>query len=305
MNVGYGRDLDLNLLRVFIAVADEGSVTSAAARLYLTQPAISAALRRLRTSIGAPLFVREGRGVALTAHGEKLATELRPHLHAITTLALAPPKFDPKTSDRTIRLGLSDTSEQWLLPPLLRSLPRMRVISVPVQFRNVEKAIVSRRVDAAVTVADELPPSIRRRSLFVKGFVCVFDHRHVRVKNKISEREYFEREHAIVSYNGDMRGIIEDLLQKTRRVRCSVSSFTNLGALIEGTALLATAPEVVAVQMCRAHPHLRTARLPFRLAGTGVELLWSDATDADDACRFVREAIVRISSTIEHRMPRR
>ncbi|MDB4931514.1 MAG: Transcriptional regulator, LysR family protein, partial [Myxococcaceae bacterium] len=72
MNALYERDLDLNLLRVFAVVAAEGSVTRAAARLYLTQPAVSAALRRLATFVGAELFARQGRGLALTARGTAL-----------------------------------------------------------------------------------------------------------------------------------------------------------------------------------------------------------------------------------------
>ncbi|MCA9590622.1 MAG: LysR family transcriptional regulator, partial [Myxococcales bacterium] len=57
----YARDLDLNLLRVFVVVAEAGSVTVAASRLYLTQPAISSALKRLAVAVGAPLFARQGR----------------------------------------------------------------------------------------------------------------------------------------------------------------------------------------------------------------------------------------------------
>src|SRR5262245_31538241 len=93
----YGRDLDLNLLRVFAGVAEAGSVTEAASRLYLTQPAVSAALRRLSATIGAPLFVRSGRGLVLTSRGERLRAGLTPHLGALIDAALAPPAFDPKT----------------------------------------------------------------------------------------------------------------------------------------------------------------------------------------------------------------
>src|SRR5688572_22664606 len=131
----YGRDLDLNLLRVFAVVAECGSVTEAASRLYLTQPAVSAALRRLTSTVGAPLFSRSGRGLVLTSRGERLRGALHPHLQALVDAALAPPEFDPGTSTRTLRLGLSDTAEVWLLPPLLRVLereaPRMRVVSLP------------------------------------------------------------------------------------------------------------------------------------------------------------------------------
>jgi len=299
MNENYGRDIDLNLLRVFTVVAESRSVTQAAGRLYLTQPAVSAALRRLASAVGAPLFVRQGRGIALTSRGERLLAEVFPHLKALVDAALAPAQLDPRTSDRTFRIGLSDAAESWLLPPLLRTLadeaPRMRVISIPVQFRSVAAALSSGNVEMAITVADDLPAGVRRRKLFLGGFVCLFDPRRVRVKTRLRKAEYFAYDHVIVSYNGDLRGVVEDVTQMQRRVRCSVSSFANLGAVIDGTALLATVPSMVARQIQTTRPHLDTRPLPFRLRGSFTELLWPAAVDDDEACRFLREHIVRIA----------
>jgi len=293
----YGRDLDLNLLRVFAVVTETTSVTAAASRLYLTQPAVSAALRRLTTAVGAPLFVRSGRGLVLTGRGERLRDALRPHLQALVDAALAPATFEPATSERTLRLGLSDSSEVWLLPPLLRVLereaPRMRIVAIPVQFRTVAAALAT-GLDAAITVADELPATIRRMPLLHGGFTCLHDPRHARLR-KLTEAEYFARDHVIVSYNGDLRGIVEDLLGKTRRIRCSVSSFANLGALIDGTAMLATIPTLVAAQIRAVRPHLRTRPLPFPIEGSAAELLWPLATDDDEPCRFVRAKIAAIA----------
>ncbi len=299
----YGRDLDLNLLRVFAVVAEAGSVTEAASRLYLTQPAVSAALRRLTTTIGAPLFVRSGRGLALTRRGELLRAGLKPHLGALVEAALAPPTFDPRTCERTLRLGLADTAEVWLLPPLLRALereaPRMRVVAAPVQFRTVGAALAG-GLDAAITVADDLPSNIRRQRLMTAGFTCLYDPRHARL-GKLTEAEYFAHDHVIVSYNGDLRGVVEDVLGKTRNIRCSIASFSNLGALIDGTAMLATVPEMVAANIRATRPHLRTKPLPFKLQGSYMELLWPVATDDDDACRFAREKIVQIARPLGKR----
>lgn len=300
MTENYGRDLDLNLLRVFVVVADTGSVTRAAARLYLTQPAVSAALRRLQSTVGAPLFVKHGRGLVLSSQGERLLAAARPHLQALVDAALATPPFDPASSDRTLRLGLSDAAQMWLLPALLRILataaPRMRIIEVPIQFRTVEDALVSRRVDVAVTVADELPPSIMRAPLFVGDFLCLYDPRHVKgIGKAISEHDYFAREHVIVSYNADLRGLIEDVVRQQRRVRCSLASFAHVGDVVDGSALLATVPTSVARHVRRTRPHLRTATLPFKLRNTaGVEMLWPSATHDDPACRFAREQITAI-----------
>jgi LysR family transcriptional activator of mexEF-oprN operon len=305
MNEDNGRNLDLNLLRVFLVVAECGSVTTAASQLYLTQPAVSAALRRLNDAVGAPLFTRQGRGLVLTNRGRRLLAVVRPHLTALVEAALSPTGFDPQTSERTVRLGLSDDQEAWLIPALLRAFakeaPSMRIVVLPVQFRTVLEAITSRRVDAAVTVAEGLPASIRRRALYDGAFVCLFDPRHVRGKKsvkQVSEHDYFAAEHVIVSYAGDLRGIVEDMLHKTRNVRVSVPSFTNVGAIVDGSALLATVPERVADSILEMRPHLRKTRLPFRLSGTPMELLWSAADDDDPAGRFVRDTILTVAKTM-------
>ena len=298
MSESYNRDFDLNLLRVFIVVADAGSVTRAAATLYLTQPAVSAALKRLGDAVGAELFVRHARGVSLTSRGAQLLEAARPHVHSLLAAALSPPQFDARTSDRTWRLGLDDSAEGWLLPPLLRALeqeaPHMRVIVAPVQFRNVEDALASRKVEIAVTVADELPASAQRIPLFSTGFVCLHDPRHARIKRVVREREYFAHEHVIVSFNGDLRGVVEDSLRKMRRVRCSVQSFSNLGAIVSGSALLATVPDIIAAHLLKSHPNLRIATLPFGFGDGITELVWLRAHD-DDASRFLRENIRSIA----------
>jgi LysR family transcriptional regulator, mexEF-oprN operon transcriptional activator len=303
MQENYGRDLDLNLLRVFCVVADAGSVTVAASRLYLTQPAVSAALRRLAAAIGAPLFVRRGRHLALSSRGRSLRAKAQQHLSALVDAALAPDAFEPEHSDRVVRLGLADAAETWLLPRLLRVLgeraPRMRLISVPVQFRNVADALTSGAVDMAVTVADALPASVRRQDLFWGDFVCLFDARYAKVGKRLTERSYFEQEHVIVSFNADLRGIVEDALQKTRKSRCSVSGFANVPALVEGSALLATVPRLLAREAVAKRPHLRWAELPLPLAGATTELLWPSATDDDEACRFVRERLTELAAEVD------
>ncbi len=242
MNESYERDLDLNLLRVFVVVAESRSVTQAAERLYLTQPAVSAALKRLTRAVGAPLFTRQGRGIVLTARGQRVLDRARPHLEGLLAAALSPAEFDPRSSERVVRLGLSDTNEAWLLPSLLQTLaaeaPRLRLVVLEVQFRSVAEVLANSRVDLAVTVADELPAGISRKELVERGsmggFVCLFDPRHVRLGKKPTLERYLACDHVIVSYNGDLRGIVEDLLGVQRRVRVSVPNFHAIGPLVDG-----------------------------------------------------------------------
>jgi LysR family transcriptional activator of mexEF-oprN operon len=307
MNEVYERDLDLNLLRVFVVVAEARSVTAAAQQLYLTQPAISAAIRRLTSAVGEPLFARAGRGLTLTARGQRLLFAAQPHLAALVTAALSPAQFDPKTSDATVRIGLSDATDAWLLPALLRVLaveaPRLRLVILPIQFRTVSEALLSGSVDLALTVADELPAGMRRMPLFEGGFTCLFDPSSVELPKRLTLERYLAAEHVIVSYNGDLRGVVEDSLGLRRRVRISVPSFQNVGPALDGTGLIATVPEVVARELLKTRPHFRTTDLPFKLSGTPIELVWRSALDKDSALEFVRQHITRIAAEFAERKP--
>lgn len=300
MHESYERDLDLNLLRVFAVVAEARTVTEGAARLYLTQPAVSSALRRLQTAVGVPLFQRRGRGLVLTARGRELLAGTRKHLPALLQAALSPAEFNAQTNDRAFRLGVSDASAGWLLAPLVRSLaalaPNMRIIAIPVQFRTIAHALGSGQIDLAVTVADELPADITREVLFHSQFVCLFDGK-LGARGKLTRKAYFESDHVIVSYNGDLRGVVEDATPFQRRVRCSVPSFESVGPLLVGSKLIATVPQLVASQLIRTWPQLRQAPLPFALPRGRLELLWPTAQTDDPALSFLLGQVRKLAST--------
>lgn len=300
----YGRDLDLNLLRVFTIVAEERNITRAAARLYVTQPAISAAIRRLTAFVGADLFVRQGRGVALTKRGADLLVASRAHLAPLVAAASAVPIFDPKTSTATVRIGLVDGMEMVVFPKLLELLrfeaPRMQLVVVHVQFRSVEGLLLSNQVDLALCVADALPRSILRETLISdrdvggEGFTCLYDPRFSTLPAKLTEREYFSREHVAVSYAGDARGIVEDSLGKSRTVRVVVPTLGMVAEAVDGTALLGTIPTPLAGHIVKTRPHLRYTPLPFALEGGSLDLLWSRSTNDDEVVRYTRELVSRV-----------
>jgi LysR family transcriptional activator of mexEF-oprN operon len=311
----YGRDLDLNLLRVFAIVAEEESITRAAARLYVTQPAVSAAMRRLTSFVGSDLVTRQGRGVVLTSRGTELLAAARAHLRPLIAATMAAPLFEPHLATATIRVGLADGLVAMLLPDLLAAMraeaPQMRVVVTPVQFRTVEALLLGNTVDFAVTVADDLPRSILRQELttprsLASRFVCLYDSRVAKLPKVFSEREYFAREHVAVSYAGDLRGIVEDAFGKSRKVRVSVPAFSYVVDVIDGSPLLATVPALYAQHIQQTRPYLRIAPLPFLLEGVSLELLWSRVTDEDAAPRFVRALVAKVAGALEGKLePRR
>jgi LysR family transcriptional activator of mexEF-oprN operon len=304
----YGRDLDLNLLRIFAVVVEEGSITRAASRLYVTQPAISVAMRRLTAFVGTDLFVRQGSGIVLTSRGNALARATRAFLGPLVAATIQPPVFDPRTSTAAIKLGLADTFEALILPRLLRELraeaPAIQVLAIPIQFRTVEEALLTNKVDLALSVADEMPRSILRRQLAFAprdggGFVCLYDPRILKLPKTVTEEAYFEREHVVVSYAGDARGIVEDTLGRARKVRVSLSSLSHVADVVDGSDLIATIPQVLARHILKSRPYLRMAALPFTLSGDfSLDMLWLRVTSEDALASFFRDLVARVTISL-------
>lgn len=313
INDNYVRDLDLNLLRVFVVVAEEASLTRAAARLYVTQPAVSASIRRLTSFVRSELFTRQGHGLVLTARGAALLAAAQLHLRQLVAATLDLPAFDPSQSTATVRAGLGDGLEAVLLPTLLAQLreaaPQMQLVVLPVQFRTVEEMLLSGKIDLAVTVADDLPRSILRQTISpraaeAQGMVCLYDPRFAKLPRRLTESTYFAQEHVIVSYAGDVRGIVEDSLGRMRTVRVSVPAFSYVPDLVDGSNLVATVPDMFARHVMRSRPHLRSAPLPVPLERSSLEILWSRVTENDSPSRFMRELVAEIIAAADIR-PRR
>lgn len=295
----YAKDLDLNLLRAFVVVAEEGSITRAAARLYVTQPAMSGSMRRLAEFVGAELFMRQGRGLALTHRGTNLLAVARAHLAPLVEGVVAEPRFEPKVSTTRVRLGIDDGFDAVVLPLLLERLretaPRMKLVVMFVTCHDVEEMLLNAKVDLAVCPADEPARSIRRERLVgPKGgmeFMCLYDSRFVKLTRSPSTAAYFAQQHIAVSYSGDGRGVVEDLVGRERDIRVSVPGFSTVGDLVDGSRLVATLPAMLATHFQRTRPHLRTARLPFKLPAGTVDLLWPRTADSDKAVQFIAQEL--------------
>ena len=304
----YGRDLDLNLLRIFAVVAEEGGITRAASRLYVTQPAISASMRRLASFIGGDLFSRQGRGMALTTRGAELLVATRAHLGPLVAATMAVPEFDPKASTATVRIALVDATEAVVLPRLLERMreraPNMRLVVLQVQFRTVEALLLSHKVDLALCVADDLPRSIVRKPLGTGHLACLYDPRFCTLPKKVTARDYFAREHVAVSYAGDLRGIVEDARGQSRNVRVSVPSFSFVADVVDGSPLIGTVPNLFAEHIVKTRPHLRIAPLPFSLDAASLDLLWARTTTDDKTASFVRALVEEVVLPLDSKASR-
>lgn len=292
------RTFDLNLLLAFDALMHELSVTRAAARLKIQQPAMSHALSTLRTLFDDALFVRTGRVMQATARAKALHATLHPLLLQMQSALVETAQFDPGKETRAFRLGINGQAEATVVPALVahirRLAPRIRIQSVPIAEQAVHAALNDDKVDLVIAHASEDLGWLCREKLYREQFVCCFNPLLLAYSAPIRAEEYFSAHHGLVSANIDLAGFLEYLLQHAPARLPVAHSSHNVMTLLSMAAqspLIASLHRRVAARHAAAFG-LVTSPLPFDVDDLEVEMIWHPRNDNDPALDWLR-ALVR------------
>lgn len=246
--------LDGAMLRLFLTVLDEGSVTAAAGRLDMTQSAVSHALQRLSKLVGEPLFVKSGRGIAPTAHAISLREPARDLLAGLQQFG-ARGSFDPTTATLDLTVAANDLQRDLLLPGLFGAIERqaarvhMRVIPSDVPSADMLR---QGRCDLLISPYAPEGTDIVQRPLLRDRYVVFYDP-EARAAPRTAE-DYLGARHVSVVYpNGESldldRRLQADGVQRDMAV--TVPSFSGVPAFLRGTPMLATLPSLLSANLMR------------------------------------------------------
>ncbi|MDR6523813.1 LysR family transcriptional activator of mexEF-oprN operon [Variovorax paradoxus] len=288
------RRLDLNLLLVFHALLHERSVTRAAQRLFIGQPALSGALKRLRAALGDALFVRTSHGMTPTPRALELARVIEPLLLSLQQALHARPAFDPAKAERVFRIGLSDALEVALMPRLMQRLsteaPGVRLIAREADRTNAPAMLDAAEIELAAGVFIDRASWHRQRALFGWNFVCVYNPALVKLRGgKITLAEYLRHPHLLTSFSADLSGLVDELLREkghTRQVVFSSRNFATSPFIVRQMPAITTVPTFAAATW-RDALGLAVSPLPFETPAYEVSLLWTAAQDADPALQWL------------------
>lgn len=288
--------IDLNLLTVLAALIRERHVSRAAQKLNLGQPAVSHALRRLRALTGDPLLVRHGRTMEPTPRALSLMQGLEPALEQIERTLRSQIGFEPAKARPEFRLGLTDDLQIAVLPALLRILrsevPNGRLLALTVSYRDAMRHLDEGRVSAVLGYVTDLPAAAKMRRVGTVRYAVLSAGP---AEADLSLAEYCARPHVLVTFAGDLRGVIDDALDNLgcqREVIFSVPQFGSLPAVLAGTDLLATVP-AYAARALAALAGLRVSPLPFEAPTYPITLAWRAVADQDPSEAWLRAAIGR------------
>lgn len=290
---------DLNLLTVLNVLLRERSVSRAADRLHLSQPAVSHALARAREAFGDPLLVREGSVMRPTPQALRLAGPLSDILVGIDRVLQSTRSFDPKDLHGEVRLAVTDYAEFLLLPALLDHLqaraPGLRILSRDLSSEKVGEDLGSGEIDMAIAFKLADMPGMHERRLFGERHVGVA---HKSLRGAMTMKRYLAARHVQISYRGTFAGGIDEALARLGVQRTVVAFTPHVLAAVAAVAsggLLMTMPERLARRLVEGFP-VRIFELPFELAPLHLTLAWHARNHTDPAQVWLRDSIAAVAA---------
>ncbi len=292
------RSVDLNLLPVFAAVVEEGQLSRAADRLGMSQPAVSAALQRLRLTVGDPLFTRGRGGLTATPRGQALYRQVNGGLNTIAEALDPASRFDPATGQRTFRVVAVDYFETLMAGALvagLRSQGPGLVLQMQPQDTDWQRRMLQAEVDIAFD--HRLPEDERLRGSPVgeEPLAVVARMEHPRIQDRLSLAGFLAEEHVVLPEKERRVLPLDQVLGRPgwqRRIGAHVMQFGSLLAVAGATDLIATVP--LRLAQARAHEFgLRILPFPADVAPVTVYMLWPRVLEKDQAHLWFREFLER------------
>lgn len=285
--------LDLNQLVALEALLAECNVTRAAARLHISQPALSAQLARLRDVFGDKLLLPARRGMVPTARALELKEPLRRALDELRRVASRSRAFDPSVEELTLTIAASDYAQVAVLMEAALSL-RRAAPGVRLAIRNLDGAMVGAQmergeIDLALMTAETAPPELRRAVLIDEKYTVIVRRNHPRIRRSPTLRAFASEDQVVVSpRGGNFRTAVDIALEAhgvSRRVVMSAASFLFVPEIVRRSDLLALVPE----RLVRARgDRLSIFDPPIKIPGFQLSLLWHDRTHEHPAHTWLR-----------------
>ncbi|MEN0077376.1 MAG: LysR family transcriptional regulator [Paracraurococcus sp.] len=296
--------LDLNLLRVFDAVARERHVTRAAERLNLSQPAVSNALGRLRAALGDELFLRRPGGVEPTALARSLEGPVAEALDRLRDLLTARAPFDPATSDRVFPVGFSEYAEAVLAPALLqrmhREAPGCLLAIAHADRTNWEALLDCGDAALAVAVLPEPPALYTRLRLLPEAFFTLMRPGHLLAEGELTLERFASVPHLLHSPNGSRDGALDAAMREAghpRRLGAVVAHLSAVPEILQRTDMVITLSARLAAQLALAH-RLVLRDPPIAVEHTRLSLVFHRRLEADDGHAWLRRLILSVARDV-------
>ena len=301
--------IDLNLLLVFDALSTERSVTQAATKVGLSQPALSNALARLRSLLGDPLFERSAGRMQPTPRARQLLVPLSEVISKLRETLETQAAFRPEESTREFLIATNDYVESLLFAPIVERLqedaPSIAVRTVRTHYLFIPpiERLQSGEVDLALGFFGDMPQpqsGILSQRLIDGRLVCILRASHPRANRKLTLRTFAETPHVRVMYpQNEHVGSIDPILRSrglSRRIAVTVPHYLTIPAIVAKSNLIGVVPEQLAWREARAL-RLRIFEPPIALPDITIVMTWHERLQFDRAHCWFRDCVGAVATS--------
>jgi DNA-binding transcriptional LysR family regulator len=288
--------IDLNLFVVMDAIYRERSVTRAAGRLHITQPAISNSLARLREAFDDQLFVRTPEGMAPTPVTENVIGDVRRALGLLSKSVGVNARFDAEKSEKVFRLAMSDLAETLILPTLMQKLsedaPNASITCYYLERETAASELKAGNLDLLLDSPVFNARELETKPLATLPYVVAMRSGHPLARKKLTVDEYLAGEHLHVSGRRKGRGQVDiglHTIGKARRIAMRLQNYQVAAKIAEQTSLLWTTPKAMAnlTGLIQKEP-------PFKIEPVTWNLFWHRSADDDPANIWIRNRVTEL-----------
>lgn len=301
---------DLNLLVALDALLSERHVTRAADRLYVSQPAMSGMLQRLRDQFDDLLLVKVGREMEITPKGAALQARVREALVGLRDLLESDVSFDPATARRHFRVAMSDYCGEVFLPSLARIFSE-RAPSLQIWTENIGSDTLERLaagdIDLCIATDDtrlmgrgHSGYSMKTQVLFDDEYVCVVWNDYIPSRNTLSLEIFQSSHHAQTKFHSHTMTIEEDAFREAGihlETRVQIPSFSSLFRLLPGTDMVATVQKRMADLFVPTLP-LRMLAPPICIPPLHEAMIWHPRSELDPGHAWLRDRCVEVGTAL-------
>lgn len=298
------RSMDLNLLLVFDAVYAERSISKAALRLNLSQPAVSNALARLRDTVGDPLFAREGNGMAPTTRAKTLRDPIRQALELIERGFRNDESFDFAHSKRQFVIAVEDYGETVIIPRIIdwltEAAPGIHIHIRPEPSSALTNELREGTVDLALDYFALQDRGFRSKSVLTDSLVSLTRIGHPLIGEQLSLETFLALSHVVIAPRHRMFPMIDLALAKRglkRRIALTVPHFLSMPALVQNSNLICTLPRRMAY-LYTDHFRLKSYNVPVRTPDFPAYLIWHETLDDDPGHLWLRNHLIALCSSL-------
>jgi DNA-binding transcriptional LysR family regulator len=296
--------IDLNLMVAFEALMADRSVSAAARRLGVSQPAMSSTLARLRALFDDALLVRSGQVMLPTVRALRLEAQIGEALKQLRAALEPPAPFSPGTSRRVFNVSGGDYATMVILPHLAARIAE-EAPAVDLRFRFVEKDDVfdlldTDDLDLALGVFPNPPKRFGLLALFDETFVSVARQGHPGLGNGMTLDSFVAAGHLLVTERGDAQGAVDAVLAKLgreRRIALTVPHVLVVPSVLANSDLVATVGRRVARLFARA-ASLAIYDTPVVMPSWRLSMLWSRQKADDPGLVWLRGLLSKIGAQV-------